>query len=77
MLVLTRSPNQSVIIGDRLIIKVLNIRGNQVRLGFEAPKDVSIYRNEIWDRIHTRQIGEKEKKIIDSASNKINHEKCS
>jgi carbon storage regulator len=70
MLVLTRSINQSVIIGDNLIVKVLSIRGNQVRLGFEAPKDVSIYRNEIWERIHTGQIGEKERKIIDVANNK-------
>jgi carbon storage regulator len=70
MLVLTRSINQSVIIGDNLIVKVLSIRGNQVRLGFEAPKDVTIYRNEIWERIHTGQIGEKERKIIDVANNK-------
>lgn len=70
MLVLTRSINQSVIIGDNLIVKVLSIRGNQVRLGFEAPKDVSIYRNEIWERIHTGQIGEKERKIIDVANSK-------
>lgn len=70
MLVLTRSINQSVIIGDNLIVKVLSIRGNQVRLGFEAPKDVSIFRNEIWERIHTGQIGEKERKIIDVANSK-------
>jgi carbon storage regulator len=74
MLVLTRSINQSVIIGDNLIVKVLSIRGNQVRLGFEAPKDVSIYRNEIWERIHTGQIGEKERKIIDVANKKDNPE---
>jgi carbon storage regulator len=70
MLVLTRSINQSVIIGDNLIVKVLSIRGNQVRLGFEAPKDVTIYRNEIWERIHTGQVGEKEQRIMDVANNK-------
>jgi len=77
MLVLTRSINQSVIIGDNLIVKVLSIRGNQVRLGFEAPKDVSIYRNEIWERIHTGQIGEKERKIIDVANSQGNAEEDS
>ena len=68
MLVLTRSINQSVIIGDNVIVKVLSIRGNQVRLGFEAPKTLPIYRNEILERIHTGQIGEKERKIIDVAN---------
>jgi carbon storage regulator len=51
MLALTRRPNETIVIGDDITITILSIHGNQVRLGIEAPKDVSIHRSEIYARI--------------------------
>lgn len=53
MLILTRKSKEAIVIGDNKDIKitVLNIRGNQVQLGIEAPKSVSVHREEIFERI--------------------------
>lgn len=51
MLVLTRKPGQSVYIGDDVKITLMEIRGNQVRVGVDAPSDVRIYREEIYLQI--------------------------
>lgn len=51
MLILTRRISESIIIGDDVKISVLGVKGNQVRLGIEAPKDVSVHREEIYERI--------------------------
>jgi carbon storage regulator len=51
MLVLTRKINQSIIIGDGIEIVVLEVRGEQVRLGIRAPRDVSVHRKEIFEQI--------------------------
>ncbi|OGT88659.1 MAG: carbon storage regulator [Gammaproteobacteria bacterium RIFOXYB2_FULL_38_6] len=59
MLILTRRTNESVIIGDDIKITVLGTKGNQVRLGIEAPKNVSVHREEIYKRIQNGE--EKEK----------------
>lgn len=48
MLVLSRLIDESVIIGDNIKVTIVDVRGNKVRLGFEAPKDVEIFRQEIW-----------------------------
>ena len=48
MLVLTRRPNQSIMIGDGIVITVLEVRGDQVRLGIKAPRDVAVHRDEVW-----------------------------
>jgi carbon storage regulator len=53
MLVLTRKPGQSVMIGDGVEVHVLSVAGEKVRLGITAPKDVSIFRNEVYDRIES------------------------
>ena len=51
MLILTRRVGESLMIGDNVDITVLGILGNQVRIGINAPKDVSVHREEIYDRI--------------------------
>ncbi len=51
MLILTRSQNESIVIDDDIRINVLSDRHDQVKLGIEAPEDVEIWREEIYDRI--------------------------
>lgn len=51
MLILTRKAGKTVLIGDDISITILNIRGNQVKIGIEAPKDVTVHREEIYERI--------------------------
>lgn len=57
MLILTRRISESVIIGDDVKITVLGIKGNQVRLGIDAPKEVSVHREEIYERIQQEKNG--------------------
>lgn len=49
MLALTRKPNQSIIIGDDIEVTIVEVRGEQVRLGIAAPKEIPIYRREIYE----------------------------
>lgn len=51
MLILTRKVGESLIIGDDVSIIVLGVKGNQVRIGVDAPKSVSVHREEIYNKI--------------------------
>lgn len=51
MLILTRKIGESLLIGDNVEITVLSVRGNQVKLGVNAPKEISVHREEIYHRI--------------------------
>ncbi len=51
MLILTRRVGQTLMIGDDVTVTVLGVKGNQVRLGVNAPKDVAVHREEIYNRI--------------------------
>ena len=53
MLILTRRVGESLMIGDNVTVTVLGVKGNQVRVGVEAPKDVAVYRRELYERIRT------------------------
>jgi carbon storage regulator len=51
MLILTRRVGETVMIGDNVTVTVLGVKGNQVRLGVNAPRDVAVHREEIFERI--------------------------
>ena len=51
MLVLSRKKNESIVINDNITIVVVELRGDKVRLGVEAPRDISVHRKEVWDAI--------------------------
>lgn len=51
MLILTRRVGETLVVGDDITVTVLGVKGNQVRLGVNAPKDVSVHREEIYQRI--------------------------
>jgi carbon storage regulator len=56
MLILTRRPGESVKIGDDITITVLGVRGNQLRLGFTAPRSVAVHREEVYVRIQSERL---------------------
>ena len=57
MLILTRRAGETLMIGDGIEITVLGTKGNQVRLGVKAPRDVPVHRAEIYERIRQEQAG--------------------
>ncbi|HIG64207.1 MAG TPA: carbon storage regulator CsrA [Methyloprofundus sp.] len=58
MLILTRRVGETLMIGDEVTVTVLGVKGNQVRIGINAPKDVSVHREEIYERIKNEQSGD-------------------
>ena len=61
MLILTRRTNETLMIGDDIKITVLNVKGNQVRIGIDAPNNIAVHREEIYQLIqHEKQQGKKE-----------------
>lgn len=55
MLVLSRSRLESIIIGDHIKITIIDVRGDKVRVGVQAPRTVSVHREEIWDKIQEQK----------------------
>ena len=55
MLVLSRKKDEKIVIGDNITVMVIEIRGDKVRLGIEAPREVSVHREEVWEAIKREQ----------------------
>jgi carbon storage regulator len=68
MLVLSRKKNESIIINDDITIVVVEIRGDKVRLGVEAPKEVPVHRNEVYEAIRRGQQSDGSREAGASAS---------
>jgi carbon storage regulator len=72
MLILTRRVGETVMIGNEVTVTVLGVKGNQVRVGVNAPKDVAVHREEIYERIKREQdqdgnVGASATKMVDDA----------
>ena len=69
MLVLTRKSNQSIMIGDEIEVSVLSVMGEKVRIGIQAPRDVPVYRKEVYLEIQKEQdVGSKDaREEVDAA----------
>lgn len=53
MLILTRKINEKIVIGDDIVVTLIDVKGDQVKIGVEAPKNVKVFRQEVFDAIQT------------------------
>ena len=70
MLILTRRVGESLVIGDDITITVLGVKGNQARLGVNAPRDVAVHREEIMDKIQSGDSQDGDRKREDKDGNR-------
>ncbi|MCY2965527.1 MAG: carbon storage regulator CsrA, partial [Planctomycetota bacterium] len=69
MLVLSRQRDESIIIGDNIVITVVDIRGDKVRLGIQAPTEIPVHRQEVYEAIQREQVKTQggETEVVDAA----------
>ena len=64
MLVLSRHRDESIMIGDNIVITVVDVRGDKVRLGIDAPTDIPVHRQEVYDAIQREKNAKKEAQAV-------------
>lgn len=71
MLVLSRKRNESVVINDNIVVTVIDVRGDKVRIGIEAPRDVSVHRQEVLEAILNEKLKFSEKPSEESSDSVV------
>jgi carbon storage regulator len=73
MLVLTRKPNESIVIGDAIEVRVLSVGGERVRIGVEAPRDIPVFRKEVYLEIQQQRLeaGTSAREEVDEALKRL------
>jgi len=73
MLVLSRKRNESIVIDDRIVITVIEVRGDKVRLGIQAPLEIPVHRSEVYDAINSGnpEAGAAEKKVCSDSEKEV------
>ena len=74
MLVLTRKSNQSIMIGDDIEVSVLSIMGEKVRIGIQAPRDIPVFRKEVYLEIQQERSAEEEREQVDEALERLKNQ---
>jgi carbon storage regulator len=59
MLILTRRVGETVMIGDKIVVTVLSVKGNQARIGIDAPPEVAVHREEVFERIRHEKLDQR------------------
>lgn len=70
MLVLSRHRDESIMIGDNIVITVVDVRGDKVRLGIDAPTDIPVHRQEVYDAIQREKNAKKDAQAISESDAK-------
>ncbi|MGQ9505663.1 MAG: carbon storage regulator CsrA [Thermogutta sp.] len=74
MLVLSRQRDESIIIGDNIVVTVVDIRGDKVRLGIQAPPEISVHRREVYEAIQREKKRKEEQKIGSEDPTEASHQ---
>ena len=72
MLVLTRKPGQKIIINDNIEVTILEVKGDSIRVGIEAPRDITIYRHEIYEEIKNENQRTANQSSLDDVTKALN-----